>query len=309
MRQARVRAVSWEAEGVLSYRLEAMPGEQLPPFTAGAHIDVSLGAGLVRSYSLSGDPAHSGVYEIAVQLEPAGRGGSRAIHEKWRAGDVVEISEPRNHFPLDETAPHTILIAGGIGITPMLSMIARLNALGLSWELHYGVRTRARAAFLDRLSQWDSVKVSIGDEPETHDLDLERILKGAGDAHVYCCGPQGMIERYRELGESLGDRLHFEYFSGDAEIAREGGYRVQLARRGTVLEVGEGESMLDALLDAGVDVGFACSEGFCGSCRVDVLDGVPDHRDLFLSAEEKAMNKSIMVCCSGSRSPLITLDL
>ncbi|MCK9512485.1 MAG: PDR/VanB family oxidoreductase [Pigmentiphaga sp.] len=309
MQQARLREVRWEAEGILAFRLEPPDGGGFPAFTAGAHIDVELGAGLTRSYSLLSDPARRDGYEIAVQLEPGSRGGSRAIHERWRPGDMVSISAPRNHFPLVEDAPHSVLIAGGIGITPMLSMIARLEALGRSWELHYAVRTRARGAFLDRLEPYPSAGVTIDDEPETPRLDLERILASAGDAHVYCCGPQGMLDRYRSLGEGLGERLHYEYFAADTEVARDGGYQLRLAKRGVTLDVDAGESMLDALLNAGVDVGFACSEGICGSCRVAVLDGVPDHRDLFLTEPEKQENRSIMVCCSGSRSPVLTLDL
>jgi vanillate O-demethylase ferredoxin subunit len=308
--QARIRAVRWEAEDILSFRLEPLAGEQFPAFTAGAHVDVSLQPGLARSYSLLNDPADRDAYEVGVQLDPASRGGSSHIHRAWRAGQVVEVSAPRNNFPLKEDAGRTVLIAGGIGITPMLSMIARLERLGRSWELHYGARSRSRAAFLDRLEAKDNVRVTIDDEPDTPRLNLRELIGSApAGAHLYCCGPAGMLEAFRTQGAALGDRLHFEYFSADTEIASEGGFRLQLQRSGKVLEVNPGETMLDALLNAGVDVGFACSEGICGTCRVPVLDGVPDHRDHFLTQEEKNSNCAVMVCCSGARTSSLTLDI
>ena len=308
--QARIRAIRLEAEGIASYRLEPLPGHHFPAFTAGAHIEVALERGLTRSYSLVNDPADFDVYELGVQLDPSSRGGSRFIHERWHVGQVIEISEPRNHFPLNERAAHTILIGGGIGITPLLSMAARLQALGRSWELHYAVRTRNCLPFAERLTAMAPVHLTVDDEPKTPRLDLQRLLDGVPDgAHVYCCGPERMLDAYRVHGQRLGDRLHFEYFAASTEVAIEGGYSVRLHRSGQEIPVKAGETMLDALLNAGVNVPFACSEGICGTCRVGVLDGLPDHRDNFLSAEEKSCNGSILVCCSGSRSPVLTLDL
>ena len=308
--QARIRAVRWEAQDILGFRLEPLPGEHFAAFTAGAHVDVALAPGLTRSYSLLNDPAQGDAYEIAVQLDPTTRGGSRHIHEQWRAGQCIEVSAPRNNFPLFENASRTILVAGGIGITPMLSMIARLERLGRAWELHYAVRTRERAAFIDRLEHREAVHLTIDDEPATPRLDLQRLLVTApADTHVYCCGPAGMLDAFREHGASWGERLHFEYFSADTDIASEGGYRLELRRSRKTVEVQPGETMLDALLNAGVNIGFACSEGICGSCRAQVLDGVPDHRDHFLTPAEKAANCAVMVCCSGSRTPSLTLDL
>ncbi|MBN9409706.1 MAG: oxidoreductase [Burkholderiales bacterium] len=308
--QARIRHVRWEAHDILGFRLEPAAGASLPAFTAGAHVDVALAAGLARSYSLLGDPADRSGYEIAVQLDVDSRGGSRHIHEHWRPGQWVDVSAPRNNFELHEGAARSVLIAGGIGITPMLSMIARLERLGRSWELHYAVRTRERAAFLDRLEHHDAVHLTIDDEPSTPRLDLARLLAGLPpDAHVYCCGPERMLAAFRELGAPLGERLHFEYFSADTDVACDGGYRLDLRRSGRSIDVQPGETMLDALLNAGVDVGFACSEGICGSCRVTVLDGVPDHRDHFLTDAEKQSNQAVMVCCSGARSGVLALDL
>ncbi|TFZ02843.1 oxidoreductase [Ramlibacter henchirensis] len=308
--QARIRSIRWEADHILGFRLEPLRGSHFPAFTAGAHIDVTLQPGMKRSYSLLNNPSQQDVYEIGVQLDPESRGGSQHIHEHWRTGQVIEVSEPRNLFPLKEDARHSILIAGGIGITPMLSMMARLESLGRSWEMHYAVRSRNRAAFLERLEGLHNVQVTIDDEPETPRLDLKALIASApADSHVYCCGPAGMLTAFREHGGPLGDRMHYEYFSADTELARDGGYTLQLKRSGKVIEVASGESMLDALLGAGVDVGFACFEGVCGSCRVPVVDGVPDHRDQFLTQAERDANNAVMACCSGARTTSLTLDL
>lgn len=308
--RARIRSSRWEAEGILAYRLEPLAGEHFPAFSAGAHIELALAPGLLRSYSLLNDPAERDVYELGIQLDADSRGGSHFVHTQWRVGQVVEISEPRNHFPLVESAARSILIGGGIGITPLLSMAARLQALQRPWELHYAARSRACAPFLDRLAALPAVQLTIDDEPDTPRLDLQRLLEAVPeDAHVYCCGPERMLDAYRAHGQHLGERLHFEYFAASTELANGGGYRLQLQRSGRQIAVEAGETMLDALLNAGVDVPFACSGGICGTCRVGVIDGLPDHRDLFLSDAEKAANDSVLVCCSGARSPLLTLDL
>lgn len=308
--QSRIRSIRWEADHILGIRLEPLRGEHFPAFTAGSHVEVTLQPGLKRSYSLLNDPSERDVYEIGVQLDPESRGGSQHIHEHWRPGQVIEVAEPRNLFPLKDDARHSILIAGGIGITPMLAMMARLESLGRSWELHYAVRSRNRAAFLERLEGRPNVQVTITDEPQTPRLDLQSLMASApSDAHVYCCGPGRMLTAFREHGAPLGERMHFEYFSADTELARDGGYTLHLKRCGKVIEVAAGETMLDALLGAGVDVGFACYEGVCGSCRVPVLEGVPDHRDQFLTQEEKDANTAVMPCCSGARSTSLTLDL
>ncbi|OWT63571.1 PDR/VanB family oxidoreductase [Candidimonas nitroreducens] len=308
--QVRIRSICWEADHILGFRLEPLRQESLPAFTAGAHIEVDLKPGLKRNYSLLNSPAQGDVYEIGVQLDPESRGGSQHIHEYWRPGQVIEISEPRNLFPLKEDAGHTILIAGGIGITPMLSMLCRLQSLGRSWELHYAVRSRNRAAFLERLDGLPNVHLTIDDEPSTPRLDLKSLIADAPpDAHVYCCGPSGLLAAFREQGGHLGERMHFEYFASDAKAACDGGYQLRLQRSGKVIQVAAGETMLDALLGAGVDVGFACMEGICGSCRTPVLAGVPDHRDQFLTQEERDANDSVMVCCSGARTATLTLDI
>lgn len=311
MIRARIKAIRWEAEGINAYVLQRLEGGVMPTFTPGAHIDVHLKPGLSRSYSLVNDPQQRDHYEIAVHHSPTTRGGSRFIHEEWRVGQVVEISEPKNNFPLVEDAAHTVLIAGGIGVTPMLPMIARLERLGQSWELHYVAGSPERAAYVDRIEPHDRAVIRFDGVPGGQPLDLAAICAAApADAHLYCCGPTGMLDAFVALNaERPSGHAHIEYFTANTELAIEGGYTLELVRSGMTVAVEEGETMLDALLTAGVDVGFACSEGICGTCEVKVLDGVPDHRDHFLSDEEKAANGSVMVCCSGSKTANLVLDI
>ena len=309
--RARLRTICWEAEGINSYVLAPMPGETFPPFEPGAHIDVQLAPGLARSYSLVNDPAERDRYEIAVHHAIDGRGGSKHIHDNWRAGHILEISAPKNNFPMEEGAVHTVMIAGGIGITPMLPMIARLEALGRSWELHYVASTRDRAAYVDRIAGYDQVTIAFDGEPGGSRLDLRAIVDEApAEAHLYCCGPTGMLNAFVAVTAARPkDHAHIEYFSAETEIATDGGYTLELRKSGRTVTVDAGETMLDALLTAGVNVGFACSEGVCGTCEVKVLAGVPDHRDHFLSDDDKAANRAVMVCCSGSKTPSLVLDL
>ena len=309
--RARLKNIRWEAEGINSYILEPVDGGQMPGFDPGAHVDVQLSPGLARSYSLVNDPAIRGYYEIAVHHAIDGRGGSRHIHEKWQVGQILEISEPKNNFPMVEDASHTVMIGGGIGITPMLPMIARLEKLRKSWELHYVAASPERAAYVDRLSKYEQVEIAYDGIPGGRRLDLMAICAATpADAHLYCCGPTGMLDAFVATNcDRPKGHVHIEYFSAETEMATEGGYTLELAKSGKTIAVEEGETMLDALLSAGVNVGFACSEGICGTCEVKVLDGIPDHRDHFLSDEDKAANKSIMVCCSGSKTANLVLDI
>jgi len=309
--QARIRAIRWEAEDILSFVLEPVGDGLMPPFAPGAHIDVTLAPGLTRSYSLVNDPAVRGAYEIAVHQSPTSRGGSTHIHGQWRAGQIVTISEPKNNFPLFEAADHTVMIAGGIGITPMLPMIARLNRLGRTWELHYVAASPDRAAYVAHLEAHDGVVIAFDGVPGGQRLDLKAICSAApADAHLYCCGPAGMLDAFVAINaDRPADHVHIEYFSAETDVATDGGYTLELARSGKTVAVEEGETMLDALLSAGVDVSFACAEGVCGTCEVKVIDGIPDHRDHFLSDADKAANRSIMVCCSGAKSARLVLDI
>jgi ferredoxin-NADP reductase len=312
----RVKRISFEADNINSYELVRPGGGDLVPFTAGSHIDLHLPNGMIRSYSLVNDQAERNRYVIAVNNDAASRGGSRLIHETVRVGDVITISHPRNNFALQEDAGHSVLIAGGIGITPLLSMIRRLEALGRSWELFYAARTRVSAAFLDDLQAIRAdvhlnLHLNFDQEPSARMLDLSAIAKDAlPDAHLYCCGPVPMLEAFEvATADRPTDRVHVEYFKAREKPAAEGGFEVKLARSNRTIVVQAGQTILDALLQAGISANYACAEGVCGTCETRVIEGIPDHRDLFLNKEEQAANRTIMICCSGSKSPTLVLDI
>jgi tetrachlorobenzoquinone reductase len=319
--QVRVRAITWEAEGILGFELvpttPAETGALLPPFDAGSHIDIHLpGSALMRSYSLLNTPGERHRYCIAVNRDAASRGGSKAMHEVIRPGQVLSISAPRNNFPLNEAAAGTVLIAGGIGVTPILSMERRLVALNKPWRLHYAARTRGQAAFVDELRQLAATSGAKADitfdrEPGGRMLDLAAIVVGlTTQEHVYCCGPLPMLEAFEKAAAALPrERVHVEYFAAKEAAATAGGYVVKLAKAGREIMVNPGQSILDCLNAAGMDPPYSCREGICGTCEVVVLDGVPDHRDLVLSDAERAANNRIMICCSGAKTASLTLDL
>jgi len=316
MMQVRVKRISFEAETIHSYELVAPGGGDLPVFTAGCHIDLHLPNRMIRSYSLVNDQRECNRYVVAVNKDAASRGGSRLIHETVRPGDILPISQPKNNFVLRESAAHSVLIAGGIGITPLLSMIRRLESLGRSWELFYTARSRPAAAFLDDLNALRpnghaNVRLNFDQDPPGRLLDLPAIVKDAPkDAHLYCCGPVSMLEAFEAAtADRPGDHVHVEYFKAKEKPAVAGGFEVKLTRSHRTIAVEPGKSILDALLDAGVAASYACTEGVCGTCETRVIDGVPDHRDLFLSKEEQAVNKTMMICCSGSKSQTLVLDL
>ncbi|WP_119157090.1 PDR/VanB family oxidoreductase [Caldimonas tepidiphila] len=313
----RVRATTWEAEGILGFELVPLsPGEQLPAFTAGAHIDLYLRDGMVRSYSLLNDPCETHRYRIGVNRDAKSRGGSQYLHEALRTGSVLTISVPRNNFPLDESSPFNVFIAGGIGITPLLSMIARSQALGTPWRLHYAARTRAHAGFLDLLEGWRGqpgaeVQLNFDQEPGGRMLDLAAVIAELPEgAHVYCCGPLPMLEAYAQATAALPPgRVHREYFAAKEAASTDGGFSVVLARSGRTVPVRAGQTILDSLIEAGIEPTYSCREGVCGTCEQRVIDGTPDHRDLVLSDAQKAANDRILICCSGSRSRRLVLDL
>jgi vanillate O-demethylase ferredoxin subunit len=318
--QIRLRSITYEAENILGFELVALaPGQPLPAFTAGAHIDLHLstpGGALVRSYSLLNDPRETHRYCIGVNRDPKSRGGSRHVHEALRAGQVLTISEPRNNFPLDETAPFNVFIAGGIGITPMLGMIARSQALGTPWRLHYAARTRQHAGFLDLLASYAGqpgaeVALNFDLEPGGQMLNLNRVVDALpAGAHVYCCGPLPMLEAYEQATAGLPpERVHREYFAAKEAAATGGGFTVELARSHKTLTVPEGKTILDCLIEIQVEPPFSCREGVCGTCEVRVLDGTPDHRDLVLTDAERAAGDRMMVCCSGAKTRKLVLDL
>ncbi|TDF64965.1 PDR/VanB family oxidoreductase [Cupriavidus sp. L7L] len=289
--------------------LEHVDGAPLPAFEAGAHVELQLSEQLARSYSLLNSPAETNRYQIAVHRRPDSLGGSHYIHETLRAGQVVQASHPRNNFPLLEDAGHTCLIAGGIGITPLLSMLHRLNALGRSWELHYCARTAGHAAFVEALIEigkatGNRIHYYFDRDPGGKSLDFDALVGSLpAHTHVYCCGPKGMLNDFERSTAHCSERAHVEYFNAKTEAATDGGFTVVLSRSGLNLQVPPGRTILDVVLDAGVSV--QCS----GSCETRIISGEADHRDALLSPEEQAANQCMMICCSGAKSPELVLDL
>lgn len=307
---------SVEADGIISLQLTHAAGGRLPGYRAGAHVDLHLPNGLVRQYSLCGDPRDEDCYEIAILREEQGRGGSRSAHDDLHVGDTLHISAPRNHFPL-QAAPHSVLLAGGIGITPLLAMARELHASGSSFELHYCARSRSRAAFVDRLVASPlagSVHFHFDDGPDTQRLDIGVVSRSAAaGSRLYLCGPSGFMEHVISGARGAGwpdERIHHEYFAAPQPEAATGEiFEVECARAGKVVPVPAGQSIVAALRAHGIEVPLSCEQGICGTCSVRVLDGVPDHRDHFLTATEKAANDRLLACCSRALSARLVVDL
>ncbi|QIY65517.1 2Fe-2S iron-sulfur cluster-binding protein [Streptomyces sp. RPA4-2] len=295
------------AEGVVALTLRHPLGEDLPGWEPGAHIDVVLGPGLERQYSLCGDPADRGAWRIAVLREPHGRGGSSYVHERVDAGDRVRVRGPRNHFAL-APAPRYRFVAGGIGITPILPMLAAAQAAGAQWTLLYGGRTRDSMAFVRELSRYGD-RVTIAPQDECGLLDLDSVLSGVpGGTLVYCCGPGPLLDAVEERCPS--GLLHVERFRPKAqEPAGDDEFEVVLSRSGRTLTVPADASVLDTVRGAGVEVLFSCTEGTCGTCETDVLEGTPDHRDSVLTDAERAAGETMLICVSRCRGKRLVLDL
>ncbi|GAA5190258.1 PDR/VanB family oxidoreductase [Rugosimonospora acidiphila] len=298
------------AAGVVRLTLRRPGGQPVPAWKPGAHIDLVLRDGLVRQYSLCGDPADRSALRVAVLREAAGRGGSAFVFDSLAAGRPVRVRGPRNHFPLVPAGSY-LFIAGGIGITPILPMIAAVSAAGRPWRLVYGGRTRASMAFLDALA--DSANVSIVPQDEAGLIDLDAVLgRPVAGTAIYCCGPESLLaaveSRCRDWPPGV---LHVERFAarpGAGDGPREA-FEVEFARSRKVCEVPAGRSILQVADEAGVFVATSCEEGTCGTCETPVLSGEPDHRDSYLSPAERERGNIILVCVSRSRSPRLVLDL
>jgi vanillate O-demethylase ferredoxin subunit len=313
----RVARKTIEAEGICSFELVAADGRPLPAFSAGSHIDVHVPGGLVRQYSLCNDPGETHRYLIAVLDDPASRGGSRAMHAQVHEGDTLAISAPRNQFRLVPQARRHLLLAGGIGITPLLSMAESLATEGADFELHYATRSLARTAFVGRIqrSRYAArAHLHVDDGDPAQRLDLPAVLAApAAGTHLYVCGPQGFIDAVLAQARAQGwpeAQLHVEFF-GAAPVATEGdeAFEVELARSGRVIIVPAQRSVAEALLDAGVEIALSCEQGICGTCLTRVLSGLPDHRDSYLTPHEHAANDQFTPCCSRARSARLVLDL
>ncbi|MFI6334080.1 PDR/VanB family oxidoreductase [Streptomyces sp. NPDC050535] len=299
-----VRKVEFAAADVLALTLVHPLGEELPDWEPGAHIDVLLGPELERQYSLCGDPADRRAWRIAVLRETAGRGGSAYVHAELSEGDKVRVRGPRNHFVLQD-APRYRFVAGGIGITPILPMLAAAEAAGAEWTLLYGGRTRESMAFTQELGRYGE-RVTIAPQDETGLLDLTAL--DSPDALVYCCGPGPLLDAVEERCPAA--LLRVERFQPKVlESGPDGGFEVELARSGRTLAVPAGVSVLDTVRAAGVEVLYSCTEGTCGTCETDVLEGVPDHRDSVLSDAEREAGETMLICVSRCRGKRLVLDL
>ncbi|MFG1826301.1 PDR/VanB family oxidoreductase [Microbispora bryophytorum] len=313
------------ADGVVLLRLVRPDGGPLPVWTPGAHVDLLLGPGLVRQYSLCGDPGDPSVFQVAVLREPGGRGGSAYVHDRLAEGDTIRVRGPRNRFGLAES-PRYLFVAGGIGVTPILPMIEEAARRGCDWRLVYGGRTRASMAFAERLVRQHPGRVELCPQDETGLLDLDALLGvPRADTLVYCCGPEPLLAAAQERCASWPKgALRVERFvpsarsgagtaegtaAGPAVGTAEGAFEVELALTGTTLTVPEGRSILEVVEEAGVAVLSSCREGTCGTCETAVLGGVPDHRDDLLTKEEREAGDVMFICVSRARSPRLVLEL
>lgn len=316
MHDVIVSRLTHEAEGVLGIELRAAHGGALPAFTAGAHVDVHLSGGLCRQYSLTNGPAQADRYCLGVGLAPNSRGGSRQVHERLRTGDRLQVSAPRSLFGLASAAPEHVFIAGGIGITPILSMIEACQAAGQRWRLLYCVRSRARAAYLWRLAAHHARVQLHVDEEQDALPDVPGFLRAIPrTAHVYCCGPAPLMDAVRREAATAGlppHAVHFERFSADGatvDAAADGAFRVTLRRQGASYLVPAGRSILETLEENGIALPYSCREGLCRTCETPLLAGIADHRDFVLTEEERAANTSIILCVSRALGDDLVLDL
>jgi len=306
-----------EAENICRLELVPTDGAPLPAFTAGAHIELHLPGGPVRSYSLCNDPGERHRYVLGILKDANSRGGSRAVHEALQVGDALTIGLPRNHFALDPQADSSLLLAGGIGITPLLAMAEQLQREGAAFALHYTASTSERMAFAERLANApyaQNVHFYLSQENPARRLDLDSLLaEPVAGRHLYVCGPQRFIDAVLASARAQGwaeSCLHWEFFAG-APTAGEADveFELEIASSGQVVPVGPGQTALQALQAAGIGVPMACEQGVCGTCLTRVLGGAIEHRDLYLTPEEQAAGDQFLPCCSRARSPRLVLDL
>ncbi|RUP25379.1 MAG: oxidoreductase [Curvibacter sp.] len=314
--KAYIHALRYEAEDIHSIELRRAGGGDLPEFSAGSHIDLHLPNGLVRSYSLLNAAGERHRYVLGVLKDRRSRGGSRCVHETLRVGQAIDISEPRNNFALHEDAGHSVLVAGGIGVTPILCMATRLKQLGRSFEVLYFARSRKSAAFIAELQALGAPLHLHFDDEQNGPPDLKALLAARpaqADTHYYACGPAVMLDAFETFCAGLGyANAHIERFAAvevaAASDARQS-FTVELKRSGKSITVEAGQSLLQALNAAKINCVTSCEEGICGACETRVIEGQPDHRDSVLSTAERAANKVMMICVSGCKSERLVLDL
>ncbi|WP_371750509.1 PDR/VanB family oxidoreductase [Streptomyces sp. NBC_01283] len=300
------------AEDIVRLSLAHPSGAQLPAWSPGAHIDLVLGPGLVRQYSLCGDPEDTSLLQVAVLREPESQGGSQYVHDTLAEGDTVRVGGPRNHFQLAHS-PRYLFVAGGIGITPLLPMIAAAEQQGADWRLVYGGRSGASMAFAGQLAKAHPRRVKLCPQDETGLLDLDALLTSpASDTLVYCCGPEPLLDAMERKTASWPDgALHIERFAPKSRAAQtpSASFEVELSRSGITVTVSPDQTVLQSVEEAGVQVLTSCQEGTCGTCETAVLDGVVDHRDSLLTPAEQAGNDTMFICVSRAACPRLVLDL
>ncbi|MDR7149807.1 vanillate O-demethylase ferredoxin subunit [Hydrogenophaga palleronii] len=315
--RVRVASRSTETQDICSLELVPVEGTTLPAFTAGAHVDVHLPGGLVRQYSLCNRPGETHRYQIGVLRDAASRGGSQAVHEALLEGTELDISTPRNLFALSDSAPHHLLLAGGIGITPLLAMAEHLSAQGASFELHHCTRSRDRTPFVPRITAASYAQKAhhhFDDGDAAQKLDIATTLAQApAGTHLYVCGPQGFMDAVLNAGRAAGwpeERLHREYFAAaPVDHTGDGSFEMEIASTGRVIPVRADQTALAALHEAGLDIPMSCEQGICGTCLTGVKAGKPDHRDQYLTPEEREACDQFLPCCSRASSPRLVLDL
>ncbi|HET7157025.1 MAG TPA: PDR/VanB family oxidoreductase, partial [Hyphomicrobiaceae bacterium] len=294
--EVRLVAIRYLARDACQFEFESLDGSPLPGYEPGAHIDVHLPNGMVRNYSLVLAAPEPSRYAVGIKRDPASRGGSRLVHDDLRVGTILKIGGPRNNFRLHEDPVPTVLIAGGIGITPIWCMAQRLSAQGRTWQLNYACRSREDMAFRRELEAMPQATLHFDDESGGQFLDVAAIVAAAPkDAHLYCCGPAPMLQAFEAATKEWPrERVHVEYFTTkELPPTKKGGFTVELARSGVEYFIPEGETILNVLLDAGVDIDYSCELGICGACEQRVISGTPEHRDSILSEEEQAENKRV----------------
>lgn len=308
--EVRVRALVWEAPGVLSLELTAPDGGALPPFEPGAHIDLKLPDGTLRQYSLCGDPNDTSHYRLGIRAISGGMSSSY-VHRKLRPGDLVTVSAPRNNFPLVE-AKHYIFVAGGIGVTPFIPMMREASAKGRSWTLLYCNKRNADAPFLAEIETLGG-EISLHSSEAGTRLDVaQRLSKVEKDAVIYCCGPERLMTAVEEATAAWPEgTVHFEWFAPRTRPADEvsGAFEVVCEQSGITLLVPPDKSILEVLGEAGIEVPRSCEQGICGTCECRVISGEVDHRDSILSSAERAANQTMMTCVSRAKSGRLVLDI
>lgn len=303
-----------EGGNVAVMEFESATTHCLPKIDPGAHIDIYLPNGMIRQYSLCQDPEQHGIFRVGILKDPDSRGGSVCAFDDIQLGQRLKISEPRNLFPLTE-AKHTLLIGGGIGITPLITMAYQLAHQGASFELHYCGSDSERCAFIDELKNGvlaTHTRFHLKAEGANHRDFFKAFMQNIDfDTHIYTCGPHGFMDWVINLAQSQGvaeQQIHKEYFQVEVELKGQS-FEVVAQRSGKVIQVHSDQTILQALAEHGIEIDMSCEQGVCGTCMCDVIEGEPDHRDVYFTDEEKQMNEQILVCCSRSKSAKLVLDI